>query len=75
MTEKISKTNDNLEFFNSRLDEIRLSGHERLKAKAHLARAEAFAEAVSAVYKAIAGLFNGAKSAGASAGRTATSAG
>jgi hypothetical protein len=74
MTAKISKTNDNLEFFNSRLDEVRLSGHERLKAKAHLARAEAFAEMVSMVYKAIAGLFSGAKTAPA-AGRTATSAG
>ncbi len=45
MSAKISKTNDNLEFFNSRLDEIRMNGHERLKAKARVAQAEAFADA------------------------------
>jgi hypothetical protein len=75
MTAKISKTNDSLEFFNARLDEVRLSGHERLKAKAHLARAEAFAEAVSFVTRAIAKLFHGSDKAAAPATRTATSAG
>jgi len=50
MKEKISKTNETLEFFNSRLDEVRMSGTERLKAKARLAQAEAFADAVAAVF-------------------------
>ncbi len=53
MKVKISKSNDELEYFNSRLDEIRMSGYERLKAKAHLARAEAFADAVAAVINAV----------------------
>lgn len=44
MKEKISKTNDNMDFLNARLDEIRMSGHERLRAKASLARAEAIAD-------------------------------
>ena len=57
MTVKISKTNANLDFFNARLDEIRMSGHERLKAKAHLARGEAFADAVFAIGRTIRGLF------------------
>jgi hypothetical protein len=46
MNVNISKTNPNLAFFNSRLDEVRMSGHERLKAKARLAQAEAVADAV-----------------------------
>lgn len=51
MNAKISKTNekeafDRAAFFNARLDEIRMNGYERLKAKAQLARAEAFADAV-----------------------------
>jgi len=45
---KISKANDGLEFFNSRLDEIRMNGHERLKAKARMAQAEAVADAIGA---------------------------
>lgn len=49
MKTKISKTNENLAYFNGRLDEIRMSGHERLKAKAHLARAEAVADATAAL--------------------------
>ena len=57
MTAKTSKSNENLEFFNARIDEIRMSGHERLKAKARLARAEAFADAAIAVGRAIRGLF------------------
>jgi hypothetical protein len=48
MNEKISKTNETLEFFNSRLDEVRMSGHERLKAKARMAQAEAVADAIAA---------------------------
>ena len=49
MSAKISKSNESLEFFNSRLDEVRMSGHERLKAKARLAQSEAFADAVVAL--------------------------
>ena len=71
MTAKISKTNADLEFFNSRLDEVRLSGYERIKAKAHLARAEAFADAVHFVVRGIARLLQGS---GKPAGRTAASA-
>ena len=33
MESKITKTNDREAFFNARLDEVRMSGHERLKAK------------------------------------------
>ena len=43
----ISKTNHREEFFNSLLDEVRMSGHERLRAKARLAQAEAFADAAA----------------------------
>jgi len=57
MTNKISKSNGDLAFFNSRIDEIRMSGHARLKAKAHLARAEAMADMVAWAIHAIAGLF------------------
>jgi hypothetical protein len=49
MSTKISRTNSNLEFLNARLDEIRMSSYERLRAKASLARAEAFANAVGAI--------------------------
>lgn len=41
------ETNQNRDFFNQRLDEIRMSGHERLKAKARFAQAEAVADALS----------------------------
>jgi hypothetical protein len=50
MNPEISKTNDNLAFFNVRLDEVRMSGHERMRAKAHMAQAEAIADAVFAVF-------------------------
>jgi hypothetical protein len=46
MNEKISKTNQSLEFFSARLDEVQMSEYERLRAKASLARAEAVAGAV-----------------------------
>lgn len=46
MNAKISKTNENLDFFSARLDEVQLSEYERLRAKASLARAEAVADAV-----------------------------
>lgn len=40
------KTSTSLESLNARLDEIRMSSHERLRAKASLARAEAIADLV-----------------------------
>lgn len=46
MNVKIIKTNHDLDFLNARLDEVRMSSHERLRAKASLARSEAVAEAV-----------------------------
>jgi len=46
MNAKISKTNESIAFFNARLDEVRMSGHERLRAKARLAQTEAIAQAV-----------------------------
>ena len=46
MKTKISKTNPSLEFLNARLDQVRMSGVERLRAKASLARAEALADLV-----------------------------
>jgi len=50
MESKITKTNDREAFFNARLDEVRMSGHERLKAKARMAQAEAFADAVATLF-------------------------
>jgi hypothetical protein len=73
MNAKISKTNEEtLAFFNARLDEVRLSGYDRLRAKAQMARAEAFADAVATIYKAITGLFQGSDK---GHGRAAPSAG
>ena len=46
MNEKISKANEDLEFFNGLIDEIRINGHERLRAKARLAQGEAMASAM-----------------------------
>lgn len=46
MSKKISRTNSNLDLLYARLDEVRMSKHERLRAKASLARAEAVADAV-----------------------------
>ena len=57
MNVKVSKTKQDLTFFNQRLDQIRMSGHERLKAKARFAQAEAIADAVFAVAQGIARLF------------------
>ena len=44
-----SKTNDSLEFLNTRLDEVQMSQLERIKAKAQLARADAVADALFAI--------------------------
>lgn len=49
MNAKISKTNDNAAYFNARLDDISMSGHERIKAKAQLAQAEALADVLAAI--------------------------
>jgi len=51
MKEKISKPNVNMTFFSDLIDEIRINGHERLRAKARLAQGEAMADA-------LVGLFN-----------------
>lgn len=51
------ETNQNRDFFNQRLDEIRMSGHERLKAKARFAQAEAMAAALFGAAQAIARLY------------------
>ena len=72
MGNKISKTNVDLAYFNSRLDEIHMNGHERLKAKAHLARAEAMASFLANAAHAIGRLF---KDAPARPNRPAASAG
>ena len=50
MNEKIRKDNENMEFFNGLIDEIRINGHERLRAKARLAQGEAMATAVVELY-------------------------
>jgi hypothetical protein len=71
MTAKISKTNADLDYLNSRLDDIRLSAYERVRAKAQMARAEAFADALELAIRGINRLFQGS---GKAAGRTATSA-
>ena len=57
MNTKVSKTNESLAFFNARLDEVRISGHERLKAKARMAQAEAFADAIGALFGMIKRIF------------------
>jgi hypothetical protein len=46
MTEKISKSNADWETINARLSEVRMSGHQRLRAEAQLARAQAIADAL-----------------------------
>ena len=58
MSMKISKTNPDLEYLYARLDEVRMSGHDRLRAKASLARAEAVADLFIAVANAIHRLLN-----------------
>jgi len=46
MKSKISKSNENMKFFNALIDEIRINGHERIRAKARLAQGEAMADAL-----------------------------
>ncbi len=57
MNDKISKTKSEFDFLNARLDEILMSGHERIKAKAQLARAEAIADLFVAVAGGLKRLF------------------
>jgi hypothetical protein len=47
MTTKISKTKASLAY---RLDEIEMSEYDRIRAKAHLARAEAMADAAASLF-------------------------
>ncbi len=49
MSQKSRKNNSSLDFFNARIDAIRMSDHERLKAKARFARAEAMAELLARI--------------------------
>ena len=44
MANKVSKSNADWEMINRRLAEVRLNGHQRLKAEAQLARAQAVAD-------------------------------
>ena len=53
MSRNRSKTDPGLEFLYARLDEVRMSGHERLRAKASLARAEAVADLMVGIAKGI----------------------
>lgn len=57
MKETISKTNENLEFLYRRLNEVQMSGYERARAKAQLARADAVADLVFAAFRGIGRLF------------------
>ena len=45
MSRKISRTNSEWDFLNARLNEVRMSDHERLRAKARLAQAETIVDA------------------------------
>jgi len=56
MNVKYSKANQSLDFFNARLDEVKMSDYERIKAKAQLARAEAVADAIFAIGRGLRGL-------------------
>ena len=76
MKVKVSKSNVEMDFFNSRIDQIQMSGHERLRAKARFAQAEAMADALATVGRGIARLFRSATAKTSSpTGRSAPSAG
>ena len=53
MPEKISKSNADWETINTRLAEVRMSDHQRLKAEAQLARAQAIADALVVLSAAV----------------------
>jgi hypothetical protein len=59
MNTKISITNPDLDFLNARLDEVRMSSHERLRAKARLAQAEAIADAMVGLFNLVKRLLKG----------------
>ena len=56
MTMKSVQANGDLEYLFARLDEVRMSEHERLRAKASLAKAEAAIDTIIAAADAIHGL-------------------
>ena len=56
MTRKSAQTNRDLEYLFARLDDVRMSEHERLRAKASLAKAEAAIDTIIAAAAAIHGL-------------------
>jgi hypothetical protein len=56
MNGKNSKTNENLDFFYARLDETGMCSYERIRAKAQMARAEAFADTLVAIARGLRGL-------------------
>ncbi len=58
MSRKISKSNANEGLLNARLDSIHMSSHERLRARASLARAEAFADVTAEIINLIKRLAN-----------------
>ena len=49
MSSKHSRSEANLNYLYARLDTVRISGHERLRAKARLAQAEAIVDAAIAL--------------------------
>jgi len=49
MNVDISKTKLERAYFAARIDELRMNGHERWKAKARLAQAEAMVDALAAI--------------------------
>ena len=56
MNQKDSKTNQDLDFFNARIDALQIGSYERIKAKAELARMEAIADAIAAIGRGARGL-------------------
>jgi hypothetical protein len=48
---------DKLESLSHRLDEMRMSDHDRIRAKAHLERAEAIADLLAALARGVRHLF------------------
>ncbi len=58
MDQQDSKTNQDLAFFNARIDALQIGSYERIKAKAELARTEAVADAIVAFGRGAHGLLN-----------------
>lgn len=53
MDHQDSKTNQDLAFFNARIDSLQISNYERIRAKAQLARTEAVADAIVAIGRGV----------------------